>query len=183
MSSNNADTPRTGKVSVRCLQVLDSDDVAATPTEKKPRVSLDSEEKPKKAKASLDSDCPDKKADDLNPLEIELLKAYEMDEVGGSWTSWRKSFEEDKLDSSLTHSVASQVAAAWPASTMYGHGSALETSVASQSPTKSPEWLWESPERVPVAGPPQLRHYDSGTLEMWDPEWADPAAWGITTPQ
>ena len=94
-NANNADvstvTPKTGRV-------MDGGDdvVAVTPTEKKPRASLHSEEKTKKARAFIDisdePDCPDKKpdkkarTDDLNPLEKSLLKEYEMDEVGDSWT-------------------------------------------------------------------------------------------------
>ena len=155
MSSNNADgsTPRTEKASG--LDLLDlliggDDDVAETPTLKKPRASIDSGEKPKKARA-----------DDLNPLEKLFLKEYEMDEVGGSWESFAKRFKYDKVDESLTHSVATQVAAdpLCPASAMYGH----MTHTSDVQPKSLSLSL--SPERPAFSGP-QILYYKSGTLDM-----------------
>ena len=156
MLSNNADgsTPRTEKVSgLDLLDLLiggDSDDdvvVLETPL-KKPRASIDSGEKPKKAR-------------DLNPLEKLFLKEYEMDEVGGSWESFAKRFEYDKVDESLTHSVATQVAAdpLCPASAMYGH----MTHTSDVQPKSLSLSL--SPER-PALSLVQLRHYKSGTLDL-----------------
>lgn len=152
MLSNNADgsTPRTEKVSgLDLLDLLiggDSDDdvaVLETPL-KKPRASIDSGEKPKKAR-------------DLNPIE----KLLEMDEVGGSWESFAKRLEYDKVDESLTHSVATQVAAdpLCPASVMYGH----MTHTSDVQPKSLSLSL--SPER-PALSLVQLRHYKSGTLDL-----------------
>ena len=147
-----------------------------TPTKRATDLDGDSGEKPKKARTES---MPESQLDYLDPLEKELLKEYERDEVGGNFNT----FVEERLVSSLTHSVASQLAqAAPPASAMYGH--LVAPSRRPKSPSLSPErdppqLLKKRNEPARYEPPPQLpgRYYDSGTLDldMWDPEFKDAA--------
>ena len=159
--------------------------MAVTPTEKKPRASLHSEEKTKKARVFVDlldePDCPDEKpdkkarTDDLSELEKLFLKEYAMDEVGGRFDTFLLA-SANSLAPWVTSVAASQAAqaAAAPTKAMYGHGSVLDpwqppdSGAAPKSPSLSPE-RGDQPFQLR-----RLRSSASGTLEMWDPELDDP---------